>query len=147
MNELQIFKNEEFGEIRTMDIKMKDFMGTFYILEYGSFLKIGSSKRPYKRLKQLERQATKYADLVVGKFAISVPHTNYKDNEKQLHKLFANCRKQGTELFEINFADALAIIEREDIVYEDRTAEMNRKADAFTNGMKSFLLGGTKWNC
>lgn len=143
MNGLQIFNNEEFGQIRTVEKNRKEFMGFFYVIEYGDLVKIGSTKNPYQRLSQIKRQASKYADVKIGKAAISKQHTNYRDNETKIHKLFSDYRKDGTELFNIPFEMALSTIKNSDIKYEDKSQEMDKRATIFLDGMKKFLLGGT----
>lgn len=142
MNQLQIFKSEEFGEVRTVEKNRKEFMGFFYVIEYGDLVKIGSTKNPYQRLSQIKRQASKYADIKIGKAAISKQHTNYRDNETKIHKLFSEYRKDGTELFNISFEMALSTIKNCGIKYEDKSQEMDKKSTIFLDGMKKFLLGG-----
>lgn len=143
MNGLQIFDNEEFGQIRTVEENRKEFMGFFYVIEYGDLLKIGSTKNPYQRLSQIKRQALKYADIKTGNIAISKQHTNYRDNESKIHKLLSDYRKEGTELFNISFEMAVNVIENSDIEYENKSDEIDKRSTDFLNGMKKFLLGGT----
>ena len=136
---------ENLNDIKQIDQNIQEFLGTFYLLEYGEYLKIGCSKKPYQRLKQLERQA-KYADYSIGKFAVSIPHTNYRSNEKCLHKLFSSYRNEDTELFKVKIEDALGIVNQSDILYEDKSAELQKRTSAFVDAVKSFILGGTTWN-
>lgn len=76
-------------------------LGFWYCLEWGDkYLKIGSTKNPYDRYMSLRRTA-KYGNVKLGEFYVSEPHTNYRQNEKELHDCFANKRVEGTELFEI----------------------------------------------
>ena len=42
--------------------------------------------------------------------------------------------------------DALDIINQSDILYEDKSVELQKRTDAFINTVKSFILGGTTWN-
>lgn len=142
MQELQTFRNEEFGEVRTVEENRKEFMGFFYVIEYGDLVKIGSTKNPYQRLSQIKRQALKYADIKIGNIAISKQHTNYRDNESKIHKLLSDYRKDGTELFNISFEMAVKVIENSDIKYEDKSEVMDKRATGFLDGMKKFLLGG-----
>lgn len=117
MNELQIFDNEDFA-------------------------KIGSTKNPYQRLMALKRNAVNYGNLKIGRFAISIPHTNYVENEKHLHEYFKDKRKRGSELFdctlEETIPDILTVVE-----YRDDSEKINAKADMFLQGMKGFVMGGT----
>lgn len=88
MNELQIFDNEDFAKIKEIENSNKGkYTGFFYVLEYGDFVKIGSTKNPYQRLMALKRNAVNYGNLKIGRLAISIPHTNYVENEKHLWKM------------------------------------------------------------
>ena len=143
MNELQIFNSEEFGELKEIEKRNKDkYTGFFYILEYGKFTKIGSTKNPYQRLMALKRNAVKYGEWEIGKIAISIPHTNYDENEKKLHEHFKSKRKQGSELFDCKFEDVLNSVETV-VTYKDDSEEMELKAEAFFQGMKNFVTGGS----
>ena len=141
MNDLQIFNNEEFGEVWNVEKENKGtYLGFFYVLEYGDLLKIGSTKNPYQRLLALKREATSYNNRAIGRFALSKPHTNYTENEKNLHKAFASYRKLGTELFNISFDEVIGNdIELE---YKDETESIKNKSENFLNMMKDFMLGG-----
>ena len=141
--ELQIFNSEEFGELKEIEKKNKDkYTGFFYILEYGKFAKIGSTKNPYQRLMALKRNAVNYGEWGIGKIAISIPHTNYTENEKKLHEHFKSKRKQGSELFDCKFEDVLNSVETV-VTYKDDSEEMELKAEAFFQGMKNFVTGGS----
>lgn len=141
--ELQIFNSEEFGELKEIEKRNKDkYTGFFYILEYGKFAKIGSTKNPYQRLMALKRNAVNYGEWGIGKIAISIPHTNYTENEKKLHEHFKSKRKQGSELFDCKFEDVLNSVETV-VTYKDDSEEMELKAEAFFQGMKNFVTGGS----
>ena len=143
MNELQIFNSEEFGELKEIEKRNKDkYTGFFYILEYGKFAKIGSTKNPYQRLMALKRNAVNYGEWEIGKIVISIPHTNYDENEKKLHEHFKSKRKQGSELFDCKFEDVLNSVETV-VTYKDDSKEMELKAEAFFQGMKNFVTGGS----
>lgn len=145
MADLQIFKNPEFGAIRIIEKNTPEYMGYFYLMEYGDCLKIGSTKNPYQRVKQLVRQATKYGNsIIIGKVVLSAPHTNYRNNERILHEIFQLERRVGTELFNISLENALQVLEDSPITYEDKSDEMNKHSEYFTNAMKSFVLGGVE---
>lgn len=140
--ELQIFSNEEFGEIKEIEKRNKDkYTGFFYILEYGKFVKIGSTKNPYQRLMALKRNAVNYGEWEIGKIAISTPHTNYVENEKKLHEHFKNKRKQGSELFDCMFEDVLNSVKTV-VTHKDDSEEMELKAETFFQGLKNFVTGG-----
>ena len=140
-NELQIFNNEQFGQVKELErANRNNYIGFYYFLEWGNVVKIGCSKKPYQRLLALKRTA-KYGGLCIGRIGISQGHTNYAENEKILHKHFADYRKNDTELFSISFIDAVNSIPS-DIVLKDETKKKETQADNFLSGMKSFVLGG-----
>ena len=142
MNDLQIFNNEEFGEIKEIEKRNKDkYTGFFYILEYGKFVKIGSTKNPYQRLMALKRNAVNYGEWEIGKVAISIPHTNYVENEKKLHEHFKSKRKQGSELVDYRFDDVLNSVKAV-VAYKDDSEKMELKAETFFQGLKNFVTGG-----
>lgn len=142
MNDLQIFNNEKFGEIKKIEKKNKDkYTGFFYVLEYGDFVKIGSTKNPYQRLMALRRNAVNYGNFEIGRFAISIPHTNYVENERKLHEHFKNVRKQGSELFDCALEAVVNSIGNI-ATYRDDSEKIESKANAFFQGMKNFVTGG-----
>lgn len=143
MNEIKIFENKEFGKIRSIEDSTKDsYMGFYYILEYGQNIKIGSTKQPYTRMLTLKRNAEKYGETKLGRVALSVPHTNYRDNEKILHQNFSKYRKVDTELFKFSFEDCINLLQKLTIEYCDDTNKIEEKADNFCSFMKSILFGG-----
>lgn len=109
MNEMQVFEPKRFWEIETLENTIKhSYMGFFYILEYGEkVVKIGSTKKPYTRLKTLLRSAEIYGNVHIGRFAISAEHTNYRENEFMLHRFFKDSRRAGCELFDRSFSEIL----------------------------------------
>ena len=142
MNELQIFNNEEFGEIRILEKGNKDkYTGFFYILEWNNIVKIGSTKNPYQRVLALKRTAENYGSDKLGRIALSIPHTNYRDNERILHKFFSNCRKPDTELFNMEFEEVISKIPA-NLEYADDSEKINEMAETFFVGMKNFVSGG-----
>ena len=104
-------------------------------------VKIGSTKNPYQRLLALKRTAENYGSDKLGRIALSVPHTNYRDNEKTLHKFFSNCRKPYTELFNMEFEDVISKIPA-NLEYADDSEKINERAEAIFAGLKNFVLGG-----
>lgn len=109
MNELQIFNNPDFGQVRTISMnENNEYLGYVYILECGGVLKIGSTKNPFKRLQQLVHIMQNYADKKIGRFALTKPHTNYYENELILHKRFNEFRIKRTELFNAEFNDVVS---------------------------------------
>lgn len=143
MNDLKIFNNAEFGQIRTVEKSVSNaYMGFYYILEYGNCIKIGSSKSPYTRLRQLRRQAEKYGNTSIGRMALSINHTNYRENEKVIHEIFKEYKIGDTELFNINLEDFIEKFDCVPIIHLDESAQLNKKAEVFCEGMKQMLFGG-----
>ena len=88
----------------------------------------------------LKRNAENYGDLKLGKIALSIPHTNFADNEKKLHKKFSTYRKSGSELFDLGFQEIVSNVP--DVVeYKDETIQIEKSSDNFFNMMKNFVLG------
>jgi hypothetical protein len=142
MNELIIFNNPKFGEIRTVESGLKDtYLGVVYAVEYGDKLKIGYSTKPYTRIMVLKRNAEKYGNMALGRVCISSPHTNYREIESFLHGRFADLRIEGTELFNIKFDDFVKIFRFEKINFKDETESIRRRSQAFFNGLKGFIIG------
>ena len=141
MNELQIFERENYTDLKAIDKKNKDkYTGFFYVLEWGGSVKIGSSKYPYQRLMALKRTAEKYGDEALGRIALSVPHTNYRENEKFIHKIFSKERKSDSELFDLYFDEALDRLP-DCMDYKDDSEKLDEEATKVSDGFKSFLMG------
>lgn len=142
MNEIKIFNNPQFGDIRTVDEKLKGtYLGVVYVLEYGSMVKIGSTNAPYRRLWTLCHQANDYGNCGTGRFAFTIGHTNFRENEKTVHNLFKDKRKIGSELFDITFEQVIGELKKLD--FQDKTNEIKRNNKIFVNGMKNFITGAS----
>lgn len=139
---MTIFNDANSKELKDFEKNISTYMGIFYVMEYGDYVKIGYSHMPYERLTALKRQAVKYSDLRTGKIALSIPHTNYRENEKQLHVMFKKYRKQDTELFKIDFKDCIKLIENSSIKYKDESKEMEEESDQFLEEFKRFMFYG-----
>lgn len=83
--------------------------GVVYVIEYGSYIKIGSTKDINKRYRQLYKQATEYGNVIIGDCYYSPFHEKYKETELCLHKIFEKKRKLKTELFNISLEDFLIL--------------------------------------
>lgn len=143
MDNLQVFTKDEFGSIRTIEKLNKDkYTGFFYVLEWDNKVKIGSTKNPYQRIMALKRSAENYGNSKIGRAALSVPHTNYVENEKMLHKVFKQNRKTGSELFDMDFEDVLLCLP-DGLEYRDDSQVIDKRAESFMNGMKMFMFGGS----
>lgn len=141
MNELQIFNNEE---LKCFEKTLGEYMGVIYLVEYGDMLKIGKSKQPYTRLKQIKNNAVRYGNIKIGRIAVSKPHTNYGENEKEIHSILKKYREGRSELFDISLDDAMTIIDgNEDIKYLDESTSISRKSDCFKEFMSDILFDNT----
>lgn len=101
------YNQSNIHTLKGIDLLAQDtYMGVVYALKYGNMIKIGSSKHPYKRFISLKSQAEKYGNVKVGDIAISGLHTNFRENEKVTHHKFQKFRREGTELFDIDFETA-----------------------------------------
>ena len=105
MSELQIFNNNEIEKLKSIK-PQKPYQGFFYIVEYGVMIKIGSSINPFNRYTTFKREAH-YNGGRIGRIAISCSHTNFRDNESELHKKYARARIEGTELFNLPFDEVV----------------------------------------
>lgn len=81
--------------------------GYVYALQYGDLVKIGCSKAPSKRYKQLFHNGFHYGNIGLGKLALSIPCVNFRSLEAHLHKIFKEQRRESTELFDVVFADVV----------------------------------------
>lgn len=127
--------------LKGIDILTQDtYMGVVYALKYGNMVKIGSSKHPYKRFIALKSQAEKYGNIKVGDIAISGLHTNFRENEKVAHHKFQKFRREGTELFYIDFETVKNYLNTLDLL--DETIRINQDSETFKNGMANLLFKG-----
>lgn len=141
--DIQIFNKQQYGDIKAIEDSVKDtYLGFVYACEYGSYIKIGSTKNPYTRVCTFVREAESYGNSQIGNIVISKPHTNYKENETSLHLAYSKFRKDGTELFNITFEDAILSIKGLEL--EDNTEIIKRDGIIFMNGMKNFITGKSK---
>ena len=103
MNELQmkVFSPKQLSQLKEVKPDEK-WQGFFYVVEYGNFVKIGSSINPYNRYITLKKQA-QYGQQKMGQIAISCSHTNFRQNEYKLHTYYSEARIEGTELFRLPF--------------------------------------------
>lgn len=114
--------------------------GYVYFLEYGNYIKIGSTQNPYQRIKQLIGTATNYADLKVGRIMITSEHTNFRTNELLYHKKYSQVRKGNTELFSISLEDIISDT-NENIVFLDESRKLRNSSNAFCNFVIDIVKG------
>lgn len=140
MNEIQIFKKPDFSKVKAFQDNIKNpYMGVVYACEFGEQVKIGSSGKPYTHLMALVRQAESYGNLRIGSFAITPLHTNFRDNEKLLHSLFATSRVEGTELFSVRLLEA--IDRMSELKLRDDSVALSKKSAVVTEGLKDIVTG------
>lgn len=144
VSEIQIFNNEEFGKLKSIEKSTPLYFGYVYVLEYGNQVKIGQTKNPYQRITALNRQGKKYSDKDVGRVAIMPRCTNYREIEKNLHKIFEDYRKPDTELFSLSFEDTLSTIRQSNLDYQDNSKELEKQGDQLLDFMKGFMRGNIK---
>ena len=78
----------------------------------------------------------KYNNVEIGRVALSIPHTNYRQNERILHNMFSQSRIGNTELFDIPFNDFNSL----DLKYEN-DFNKDRRAEAFIDFVMRFVKG------
>lgn len=92
--------------IRANELKnFKKTIGEGYVyicLANDNTVKIGVTKYPYSRLRQIETSSGKE----ILNWYVKEPCKNYKEIEKQIHKEFKKCRLKG-EWFNCNFLSAV----------------------------------------
>lgn len=143
MNELQIFENEQFGNLKAIEKQLKDtYKGVVYAVEYGNNIKIGYTTKPYSRYVTLKRNAEKYGAQRLGRICISECHTNYRENEKILHQYFLNFRVPETELFSITLEKFKSEYANVKLIFKDETNEITKRSEEFCEGMKKLIFGG-----
>ena len=108
-------------DINNLKPRVNSRMGYIYAIEWGDKIKIGKTKNPKRRLKELTTIAD-YGEIKIGDVAVSIQHTNYSETENLIHKHFNKFRIGKTEVFNItmddvlNFADGL-------ITYNDNVGD------------------------
>lgn len=110
MNRLKTFESPEYCEIKDYIQRISNTdcsKGWVYILEFGDFVKIGSTQQPSERFRALKSQAAYFGNCQVGKMALSPLCHNFKEIEHSIHKLLSAQRKPKTELFNVSFDDAI----------------------------------------
>lgn len=147
MNELRIFRKNEFEEIKDFQKeKPNAVMGIVYAVECDKgYCKIGMSSIPADRTFTIKHYISDYMQFPVNRIMISKWHTNYKENEKILHEHFSNCRIPNTELFMVGADEVSEFIKNGGILLEDKSKEIldeiERCGKAIVDLGKSLLSG------
>ena len=106
MNKLSVFRENVVPQKES-----NRFLGRVYAMEYGDFLKIGSSKKLTARIRALKKQC-EYASIQSGEVVFTSPHTNYKENEKLIHMACSEYRIGDTELYDLNIYDFIEVVSK-----------------------------------
>lgn len=137
MNEIKIFSSEEYNKIEEIKKERKmDYYGYVYALEWGNTVKIGQTINFKERLTALKCTA-RYANAKIGKIAISIPHSNYIENEKRLHKIYNRQRIENTELFKTNLSDVATTMSMLEFSFD----KPEHKADRIIEGLINWITG------
>lgn len=113
--------------------------GFVYVIDFGNCVKIGCTKKPYERLKHLCKMIEDYGSKKTIRFFVSDEHTNYRENESILHKLFGEERIIGTELFSVTFQEAVSMAEN-NIILKDETVILEEKSDIASENLKNMVI-------
>lgn len=114
---MKIFENfPSDEELSNLPSGKESGLGYVYGVKCGEYVKIGSTFNPAARIPMIQKYAEKYS-LHVSMVALSSLHVNYKENEIEIHQIFSDFRKSGTELFKISFFDFVSLLNSEKILF------------------------------
>lgn len=141
MNTVKVFDSYDRQALTDYEYTKKTYDGFVYIIEAGNAVKIGSTQHLDKRMRQLFSMLRNYANVKIGRIAVTIPHMNYRDNEKTIHKVFSSSRINGGEMFDVKFCDA--ILELNSLSYDTSDELRNAKkkqADRSFEFFKAWFL-------
>ena len=113
-----IYEKNEHNLLKKLDYKNYSPKGYVYLLEYGTGVKIGTTKQPYVRISELSRKAENYSKTQTGAVAVSPVHSNRFENEAKLQELFSDKIVGNGELFETTMKDILNNIPEKYLAWE-----------------------------
>lgn len=116
------------------DISIPNGLGVVYVAEYEGCIKIGATSNINRRYKELSHQAVDYFNTIIGNVFYSIPHDNFLKNEKRIHDLLSEYRKEKTELFFLSLNDFFILIK--DFIFDLDKKKDNCNIEIF----KSILL-------
>lgn len=117
---MRIFDRCDISKLKDYETAVEETQtGCFYILEVDNIVKIGSTLHPFRRFESLRQTLEKYSDRKIGRFAVSIPHSNYYENERMLHTYFAYKRKPTTELFNMTFEETICKLPKSIVYFND----------------------------
>lgn len=138
MDNFQYYHNiEEFDE--DQHVATTQYHGYVYAIEYGDYIKIGSTRGPHLRIKKLSHIARDYHQSTIGSIIVSKEHTNYRKNERQLHSFFNKYRLNNSELFAIQINDVIEYLLQDELLYLDESQKMEERNETIYKGMKAFV--------
>lgn len=118
-NNWTLYQKDEYILLKSLDIQCYSDKRYVYVLECSDKLKIGTTKEPYRRLRELKNIGENYSNYTTGSMLVSKVHYNCFDNEKLLHELFAKDRYGTGEMFFLTMEQAMARILKTKLVFEE----------------------------
>lgn len=141
-----MFKVVNEFELKQLENEIKNsYLGVVYILQYGENVKIGSTNQPFTRYKTLKHNAEDYGNVKIGKISLSEAHTNYRRNESELHKIFRDYRRLGTELFNISFDNAIEKLGNIELEFLNDSKEISLHTERSAKALFDCVFNGK--NC
>lgn len=126
-------------------LKPQEYYGYFYIIEFGKYIKIGCTRKPYERIKSLKNQLENYSDGKLGRIIFSNECVNYTENEYILHTHFKEFRKLNTELFDLSIEEFL---DEYNNIYVEFSHDISKyeRVNKFIDGVQTFIFGDNDLN-
>lgn len=125
MGSFEIFDREEIDKIKEIEKRTQRYRGSVYAIEYGEKVKIGSTTKPYERIRTVVRDIEGYANTKTGRVLVSKLHTNYRENEYFLHGKFSDFRIRNTESFNIKLEDVMNVFSNEQLDFKDESKKFD----------------------
>lgn len=134
----ECFNYNDYEGIKDFEKNIETGAGITYAMEIGDKVKIGSTSQPHQRMKTLVKNfsafaAAKNEEISFGAIVLSLPCFNFRKNELELHKMFAEKRIEGTELFEITIEEVILAMENklDYIGYKENDLDKREQDKAF----------------
>ena len=132
-----VITHDKFDKLIEMqESKGNEYEGHVYVIECENYVKIGCTKNPYERIKEVTHTLRDYGMAKINRIAITQGHTNYRENEKIIHKIYSKNRHSNTELFNVSFDVVLNSL-FSDIVLKDeidsKTKKVNEQSENLMN--------------
>lgn len=139
-------KNLKFYDFNDLvKLKPQEYYGYFYIIEFGNYIKIGCTRKPYERIRSLKSQLENYSDGKLGRIIFSNECVNYTENEYLLHTHFKEFRKFNTELFDLSIEEFLGKYSNISIEFS-HDISMYERVNKFIDGVQNFIVGDNDLN-